>query len=47
MTVILDSWPWYDRAVVGAAVVGGLLFCAAILRKLDRIVQLLEGEQKQ
>lgn len=41
MTAIIESWPWFDRLIVGVMI--AMILCAPyfILRKLDEILRLL------
>lgn len=49
MTEVINSWPWYDRAIAGFvifAVVALPFGLGALDRKLNRIIDLLERRDR-
>lgn len=46
MTELFNSWPWYDRAILGLAFGAVVAFGTLVARRLDRIIELLERERR-
>lgn len=43
MSEVVNSWPWYDRAIFGAAVTGLFYGPYIISKQLATVIRLLEA----